>query len=249
MFGGSSLLMTMYANGRGAGRNYDLAIQFACRLGGAPAEMEGRILNLVTKKKMDWNGSNFDLCDDSTSGFMEGQCEAHRERFKEAERRRKTDAFIAKWNGSDRKAFGELRKAANAFFDLRTSSEVDLSGTGRAAFEIEEREYLENGFLALIELLEAGKLPFFSKERFEAADAKLNAIYAKIRLAPDFQHGTVTKEGIKKTQRAWIAYRDAWVVFAAGKYLSVTRESIMAWLTRKRTAMLMDFLDERGEGR
>lgn len=243
VFGGSSLLMTIYANGRGAGRNYDLAIKFACGLEGAPAEMEGRIENLTGKKKTGWKGDTFGLCDDITSGFMEGHCEAHRERFKEAERKRKTEGLMATWSDDDRKAFENLRKAADAFFDLRTDNEVDLSGTGRAAFEIEERRALENDFLSMIESLEEGKAPVSSKEQFAQTDAKLNAVYKKIQKTPELQYGTVTKDGIRKTQRAWIAYRDAWVVFSGGKYRGVTPESIKTRLTRKRTKMLTEFVE------
>jgi hypothetical protein len=243
VFGGSSMLMTIYANGRGANRNFDLAIKFACSLEGAPAEMEGRIENLTGKKKTGWKGNNFSLCDDITSGFMEGHCEAHRERFKEAERKRKTEALIANWSGADRKAFERLRKAADAYFGLRSDAEVDLSGTGRGAFEIEERRSLENDFLALIESLERGKFLFSSKKQLAQADGKLNAVYQRIQKNPDFAYGTVTREGIKKTQRAWIAYRDAWVAFAAGKYTAVSPESIKTRLTQKRTKMLTEFVN------
>lgn len=243
VFGGSSMLMTIYANGRGGVRNYDLAIKFACGLGGAPAEMEGRVKNLIMKKKTGWKGTNFSLCDDITSGFMEGHCEAHRERFKEAERKRRTQSIMATWSEPDRNAFEKVRKAADGFFDLRSDAEVDLSGTGRSAFEIQERRSLEDDFLALIELLEGGKFPFFSAKQFEQADGKLNAVYKKIQNAPDFEYGTVTRDGIKKTQRAWIVYRDAWVAFAIAKYNRVTPESIKTQLTRKRTKMLTEFIN------
>ncbi len=241
VFGGSSSLMTIYANGRGAKRNYDLAIKFACLQEGAPAEMEGRIQNLTVKKQTGWKGDNFSLCDDITSGFMQGHCEAHRERFKEVERKRKTEALTAKWSDADRKTFEKVRKAADSFFDLRSDSEVDLSGTGRAAFEIEERRALENDFVAMIELLESGKLPIFTEKQFAEADKKLNAVYKKIQKAPDFQEGTVTQEDIRKTQRAWIVYRDAWVAFSTSKYAGIAAESIKTQLTRKRTKMLSEF--------
>jgi len=243
VFGGSSMLMTIYANGRGGKRNFDLALKFACRLDGAPAEMEGRIENLIEKKKANWKGSDFSLCNDITSGFMQGHCEAHHERFKAAERKRKAAELMAKWNEADRKAFDRLRKAADKYFDLRSDEEVEQSGTARAAFSIEEHRSLEEGFLALIESLEIGKLTVYSEKEFKQADAKLNAVYQKIQKTPDFEYGTVTKEGIKKTQRAWIAYRDAWVSFATGKYNRVTPESIKTRLSQTRTKMLAAFLE------
>ncbi len=244
VFGGSSILMTIYANGRGAKRNYDLAIKFACGLDGAPAEMEGRVGNLFRKKMTGWKGTDFSLCDDITSGYMEGHCEAHQERFKEAARKRKAQGLMATWSEPDRKAFEKVRKAADDFFDLRSDAEVDLSGTGRSAFEIEERRSLEDDFLSMIELLEGGNFPVFSDRQFEQqADRKLNAVYKKIEKSSDFEYGTVTREGIKKTQRAWIVYRDAWVAFASAKYKRVAPESIKTHLTRKRTIMLTELLN------
>jgi Lysozyme inhibitor LprI len=242
VFGGSSMLMTIYANGRGAKRNYDLALKFACTLDGAPAEMEGRVKNLTMKKRTSWDGDNFSLCDEITSGFMMGHCEAHRERFKEVERARKAQGFMDTWSEADRKAYEGLRKAADAFFDLRSDNEVDLSGTGRSAFIIEERRALEDDFLAVVALLDGGKFPVFSQTQFAQADGALNSVYRKIQKASDFHYGTVTREGIKQTQRAWIVYRDAWVVFADGKQYGAAPESIKTHLTRKRTHMLSEFV-------
>jgi hypothetical protein len=242
VFGGSSMLMIIYANGRGANRNYDLALQFACTLDGAPAEMEGRIKNLTMKKRTGWNGDTFSLCDDITSGFMMGHCELHRERFKKVEREIKIQGLMAKWSEADRKAYENLRKAADAFFNLRVDNEVDLSGTGRSAFMIEEQRSLENDFLAVVALIEGGKFPVFSQTQLAQADGALNSVYRKIQKAPDFHYGTVTREGIKQTQRAWIVYRDAWVVFADGRQYGVAPESIKTHLTRKRTRMLNEFV-------
>ena len=41
---------------------------------GAPAENQGRFEHLQKLQKQNWQGSDFSLCDDATSGFMEGWC-------------------------------------------------------------------------------------------------------------------------------------------------------------------------------
>ena len=46
------------------------------------------------------------------------------------------------------------------------------------------------------------------------------------------------KDGIRDAQRAWLRYRDAFLAFAALRYPQVTRDSLSAWLTEKRTKML-----------
>lgn len=246
VFGGSAMLMTIYANGRGAERNYELAIKFACALenGAAPAEMEGRIDNLITKKEAHWNGDDFSLCDDITSGYMMGMCEAHWDQLKAQERQEKAQALMAGWSTAERKAFEEkVRKAADAFFELRTDNEVDQSGTGRVAFYIAERRSLEEKLLKMLELLEQERFFVFSARQFQQADNELNTVYKKIHRIKNFNdgYGTITQDGIRQTQRAWIVYRDARVDFATLKY-KVTPESMKTHLTQERTEMLKDFL-------
>lgn len=244
VFSGPSMLMTIYANGKGATRNYDLAMKFACVLDGAPAEMDGRIENLLTKKESNWTGEDFHLCDDITSGFMMGICTAHQAQFEEQEQEQRWRELMAGWNPSERAAFEVLRQAANGFFDLRADNEVDQSGTGRVMFYMEERQSLEDGFLSVHTLLEGGEFPVFTPSRFKEADKELNSVYRKIHKMPNFQdgYGTITQNGIRETQRAWIVYRDALAAFAKVRYKTVTPESVMGYLTQERTEMLQEFL-------
>ena len=80
------------------------------------------------------------------------------------------------------------------------------------------------------------------RREFAAADAKLNDVYKKVQHAAGEDWGTVTKDGIRLAQRAWLGYRDAWVAFAKVKYPSITSDTIRTWLTQKRTSELEEFL-------
>lgn len=72
-----------------------------------------------------------------------------------------------------------------------------------------------------------GDFPRASGLEFAKADAKLNMLYQKIQDTHGSQGwGTVTKDGIRKTQRAWLHYRDAWVDFAKIKFPSFAPESL-----------------------
>ena len=53
--------------------------------------------------------------------------------------------------------------------------------------------------------------------------------------------GTVTKEQIKKTQREWILYRDAWVEFMRIHCPDINENSIKTILTEERAEQLSDF--------
>ena len=239
---GDTMLMIIYANGVGATRNLDVAISLACQLGGAPAEENGRVLHLAKLKAEHWTGTDFSFCDDATSGFAGGVCAAHDAAIADAKRRQAFAGVTAGWNDADKRAFVPLQKAEKAFVDAH-DAEVDASGTLRAAMAIDEEQSQQADFLAMLRALAEGKAPVASPEQLEAADAKLNATYKKVQQTADpSRWGTVTKDGIRSTQRAWLRYRDAWVAFAKVKYPAVSADSIRAWLTDQRTAMLEGFL-------
>jgi uncharacterized protein YecT (DUF1311 family) len=243
LFGGSAILMTIYATGVGARRNPDLAIRFACTLDGAPAEMQGRIAHLQKLKASARKEIVFDLCDDITSGFMMGACAAHAQRMEEAKRTARYRAKLAGRTASERAAFAKLRQAARAFFQARSSNEVDLSGTARAEFEVEEDERLEGSFAAFLDKLERGTVRPASEAELADADRRLNAVYGQVMNGPQrSDQTTVTTPDIRKTERTWPAYRDAWTEFAAMTFPHSDARGIKTWLTRERTRMLEEFL-------
>ena len=73
-FMGIGVLMMIYANGRGAARDLDLATSLACRIDGAPFEVHSRVKHLQKLKADHWNGDNFNYCADITSGIAGGLC-------------------------------------------------------------------------------------------------------------------------------------------------------------------------------
>lgn len=238
-FGGEALLMMIYANGKGVPRNFDLATKFACELDGAPAELEGR-LEHIAKMKAGTDKGELDVCDDVTSGMMEGMCAGHAERIASVAREER----VGKVAGMLPKAeLAKLDDAAKAFFDSRSDVEVDQSGTGRNAFVTEERAKLEDGLVDALELLAKKSPPAAKAEDFKAADAELNKAYSSIMKKKDFEYGTVTRDGIRDTQRLWIPYRDAFVALAAKAEPAVPADAWRAWLTKQRIEMLRDFAD------
>ncbi len=242
-FNGKAILMTIYANGIGAKRNFDLAIKLACLVDGAPVEVEGRVIRLEDLREKNWQGKNFSLCDDVSSGYLAGFCADHANKFTSRKRSRQTDRLQAKWNNADRKEYGLLRKTADQYFDIRSENEVDQSGTARAALSIGETSSQEEEFIRTLEKLEQKKLPKYSDQQFKDADSRLNTVYQKIQDKKDPEYGTITKKGIRGTQRAWLKYRDAWVRFCAKKYPDCSADSIKTYLTLKRIKELEELLD------
>ena len=240
IFGGSGLLMMIYANGKGASRNFDLALKFACEFDGAPEGSQGQINYLLRLRAKHWTGDKFSLCDGASSGYMQGVCASLQEEFHQAARARKIDSMVERWTPAEKTALSDLQKAASKFIEASSDNEIDMSGTGRDAFSFQWQAWLSDGFVAALERSEQGQFPSFSTDEFKKADQKLNAVYSGIQSAkpnPEAM-GTVTPQGIRTAQRAWLLYSEAWVKFGLIKYPSVTPESWRTWLTYDRILML-----------
>jgi hypothetical protein len=103
-----------------------------------------------------------------------------------------------------------LEHAAARFFETRSISEVDLSGTMRAVFSIEERAKLEDELVVTLEhLKDATFVPRHADAKaLEFELSKLMASNSLKRDSPAALVGFVTPSGIRKTQKQWLEYRD-----------------------------------------
>jgi hypothetical protein len=247
-FAGNAMLMTIYANGVGAARDLDLATSLACRIDGAPAESDGRVLRLQRLKTEGWTGSDFHYCDDVTSGLAMGWCAGHGARIEGAARGTRIAALVKEWSTNGQAAFVGLRAAQGAYAEAHSDGEIDASGTMRGVFWTAAGEKRAEEMVDLLEQLAGGTPPLPPASAFAAADKALNAAYRE-RLAAvrGEDHGTVTTGGVRTAQRAWLRYRDAFLAFAAAQYPAVPRDSLAAQLTRLRTEVLLGEEDGMGE--
>jgi hypothetical protein len=180
--GAESILIMLYANGYGVKRDLPLCIRLACaNVDGAPAEIDGRIKHLKDMQSGKSAGV-FDMCDDITSGMMEGICQSIYSQKYEQHRKTIIDSILKTWPRKDTAAYNKLRVAATSFFEARSGNEVDESGTGRAAFVLQESDSLESNFLDKI--MKAGKCAFpnYTSADFIKADSELNVAYKKTEL-------------------------------------------------------------------
>lgn len=256
LFAGNDLLMTIYANGVAAGRDLDLATALACRMQGARAEVHGRVRHLQALKDLPDPGTGFHFCDDITSGLAMGYCAGHAARLDAEDRKRRLARLTRDWREADRTAFEPLHAAASAFARASADNEVDMSGSGRVAFHVQHEQRMLDAFVALLSTLESDSLPVASADERAAADARLNAVYRQLMVppqpadgasgAPDrIGYGTVTRADVRVAQRAWLAYRDAWIAFAAQRYWQM-EDSVATWLTRRRADDLATYLPGQG---
>ena len=119
---------------------------------------------------------------------------------------------------------------------------MDQRGTGRIAYAIFEAETLEDALLESVRAFEAGKFP--ARASLSKVDAELNAYYSSIMRRESLEDaGTISKEGIRETQRTWLAYRDAWASFAAQRYPARSAAEWKAWMTAARIAQLKSLFE------
>ncbi len=232
----------IYANGWGVKRHAKLAIALVCHGSSVPAELEGMVVTLFSTREQDHLENEFSFCDHVTSGMNGGLCAARREAIISQRREREVVELIRNWTRPQQVAFQSLSAVGDLFFSARAESEQDLSGTARAQLVIDEEGRLREEFLNSVKSFEKGQFP--SDSDFVQADKELNEVYSKFmksELPEDF--GTITKDSIKRTQRKWIQYRDAWIAFAALKYPHLAQERLNTFLTRQRSAHLKALLE------
>ncbi|HSB82170.1 MAG TPA: hypothetical protein VLM91_25600, partial [Candidatus Methylomirabilis sp.] len=103
-FGGGTILMMVYANGKGAARNFDVALKLGCERGGEPGDVAGNVHQLSRLKQAHWTGSNFSVCDHSSGRYLYAQCAILQDRFDTAERDTNLNAIMSRWSAQERTA-------------------------------------------------------------------------------------------------------------------------------------------------
>jgi hypothetical protein len=246
-FYGPGVLTMLYANGKGVSRDYNLAIRFVCENQWLSVnERKFMTGDLEDRRDAHATASDFDICKDGTSGLMMGACEGVTQHFADAKRQKELADITATWSPAVKDAFQALQEAEKAFEDARTRHEVDLSGTGRAAFALEERGRLRDQFLINLRRFATGHVPAASADERAALERHMNAVYEWIEQAPaDLWSpigGTVQPQGIRDTQQAWLKLRATWVEFGQVAYPGLGADLISAQITRLRLQQLRSLL-------
>jgi uncharacterized protein YecT (DUF1311 family) len=233
----------VYANGWGVDRNAKLALALVCHGSEVPAELIGMVDMLYTTKDQKRIEREFRFCDLVTSGMNSGMCAFEHAQSLSRKREQEFSLLTSHWTVRQKKEFGLLRKTAEAYFLEHANSELDLSGSMRGAISIDEQIAFAEDFLKLVTECERNHLP--KDAHFKKADLELNSLYTKVMMRKsDDYAGGIAYEGIKATQRKWIAYRDAWVAFANARYPRTAPEIWKTKLTRDRIVILEKLLPD-----
>ena len=230
-------LAEKFANGDGVPRDYDIAAAFLCRAepGMAQAEYDGMSAHLEKMRKGETEAP-LRFCDHVTSGYGSTYCASVRW----DEEMPKLDARINALRG--RPLMNELlmRGAAFAAAETEFIGEQSQGGTGYSAIllatEIDEKER----FIASVEQWSKERAPSASSAEAKSADAELNAMYRKTMKDTEDPEW---RSRLRKAQRAWILYRDAFAAFYVDRWrdsapADVLRREIVTQLTSDRTKAL-----------
>jgi uncharacterized protein YecT (DUF1311 family) len=243
------VLSMLYANGRGVSRNIDLALRFACGIDGAPAESTYRVNGLAEFRNKDPDSTTFEVCDYVTSSQSMGWCTDLAERRQNAARDLRLNSLKKDWTPAAQRAYRKLEMAFDSFVDQRTDHEIMCNCQNYLVYAHGEESILRNRFVAEIAQFEAKRwFPSYTVRDFKEGDAELNTVYREIMALPkiewesEYFGGHLKKDGIRKAQKAWLKYRDAWVTFGTTNYPQVHPDAWKTWTTRKRTKMLKDLL-------
>jgi uncharacterized protein YecT (DUF1311 family) len=106
-----------------------------------------------------------------------------------------------------------------------------------------------SGFTALAPAQNQQEMNAEAAAEFTKADKELNEVYAKVLDVLD----DMAKEKLKRSQRAWVVFRDAEADFRAdaeargGSLLPLVHEGVRSRLTKERVKALKEYLIEDKE--
>lgn len=244
------VLMMLYANGAGVTPNVDLATRHACSIQSPVNEMKSRVQHLRRRASGE-DRAQVDVCDDVVSAEMRGQCGAVRERQRDKSRAGQLAALARGWSAKEQLGLEMASKAAHYFAQHRVDHETDTGSAAARSLQLETQAAELDSFVADVLDFEAGRVPRYSEAEFASLETKMDALYRQFMLARPASHsylGSIRKTGVEKTQRAWLAYRDAMELFGSIRYPQVPGSGWRALLTARRLKQLTE-LDNAAAGR
>ncbi len=235
----AGILMMLYENGLGVPTNHDLALRFACEWADSPTDLAlllGTLWGAKTGREP--LSKKLDECEQVSNGA----CDVLATRLANAARALREQAAT---QGMPPRELKALQAAAEHYFELRTSQELDQTGPMSARQVTAERANLRDELSKALEQLHD---PAFT---LQSADARStdSEIAKQIRLigvcpslvpGQQLAPGAVTRVAIQHTQLAWKAYRDAFVALALALRPSRTASTWQAWLGQARLAQLRE---------
>ncbi len=232
--------------GRFADVDNKLLLQLISRGGFARAES---MYAIDTAYKV-WKGNlkfDFNICHYAGSGYGLGYCARRSAEASEVQINKKLTKLAAELKNGSGKYLKPAYKARSGFLEAKVWNEELHGGSGYAAWATGSLVKQKNEFVKLIENINSGSIPK-DVGAFRDNDDRLNLIYnevlVKLQKKPliDF-NAEVNADGLRKTQRLWIPYRDAAVTLLHAMKPEVTKQQWINWMTGQRIRELTAVLN------
>jgi len=231
--GGSLILADIYSNGAGVQRNVPLAMRFACE---AEASMATSALPEIEKRAS--GKGPFEFCDHAATTLSATFCSDYASEIKDERRSRYENTLKSSMAAEPKAAFTKLLAARDAYIKAH-ASEVNQGGSIRNIRTLCSQEILSDLFQAELARYERKRWPALSANQVATSDSLLQREYEKkvqslrAQTKEAMEEGAVTADGLSSAEKAWEAYRDAWVAFAQVRYPSAV-DAIRAQITLDR---------------
>jgi uncharacterized protein YecT (DUF1311 family) len=239
-----------YANGEGVGRDYDVASYALCHVSErvAQAEVEGMLEHVQAMRDGDTT-EDLEFCDHVTSGVGQARCASIRSSEVLPALEERLDQLAAA--STEKPLLTALRAAAARYVVAETDrvGEGSRLGTGYAAIVMEEEMDETQAFVEALEARTKERAPAATASALASADRTLNESYRRaLASSAAFDDDRVSQWQyvFRNSQRAWMAYRDAFAAWYAAHWkdaasAQVLRREILAELTARRAK---EFADE-----
>lgn len=253
-------LAMIFANGWGVRRDYDAATYFLCLSEGDVATYElWSMLEHVQNMRTAKDPEDLLYCHHAVSGAGQLYCAQLDNERNSTEWDQRIASIKSKLGAPASVQLDELVKSATAFAeaesDLLTYS--DRGGTGYAAEAVSDQNTLYAAFVSECEQFSKARADKAGSGAWKLADAALNKAYQQAMATPpkcyscsdDSKAHAEALNTVREAQRAWIKYRDAWIVFYQARWKGsaepeLLKMEIATALTLHRTDQLSKIHDE-----
>jgi uncharacterized protein YecT (DUF1311 family) len=227
---GPAVLAMLYANGEGIAPNLRLAEHFACGIHGGWDDGTDLAQAIEAERLRGHNRYPLDICKTPTGLQINVNCLNMKEEKVAAEIAVEQKRFEAGQSPTVDDAFRRLLAARKAYRDIYGAQfSGGTSGNGQGIMEQAIDE--DKSWVQTLKDLEAGKTPQYNNADLRRADANLNRLYQQ-RLGDETPGPGGVQ--IRKPERVWLKYRDAWVVYGTLRWPQTSPESWLAWLAVQR---------------
>lgn len=249
--GGNIGVAIMYANGKYVKKDLNKAISYVCQDNYDANEYErnSMIKTLYTELVKGGLEKEFNYCSHVSSRNYVLACSSYEQKKPWQGIRKKFKQLPKSFTKEQKKAYDAMLESAFEFFDVRASSEQDLTGRMFPIFIDEWEQNQRIWLIETLEKLESGELKIEKKD-YASADAEMEELYKKIIKKKeqdylDYLDGKIggifiSKEDIKNTQAKFPAYRDAFANFIHVTYPEISLDAARSWITKIRIQQLKE---------